>query len=269
MNRTRPPRSHRLESHLSKNHLAPVAMSAIAVACLAAFDARAQQAPAPADAASAARPTTLNQVVITAQKRKEDVRKVPLSVSVVSGEAMQDNHINDITDLTRSVPNLSFSTQAGAGLGTLEIRGVSSQAGSATVSIYLDDVSLTTRNLYSQGTAEPRFFDLDRVEVLRGPQGTLYGASSLGGTIKFISKQPDPKRYSGSAYTELSSTSHGATNYVAQAVLNVPLVKDNTALRIGVQSGHDSGYIDQVSPTSLNTAVLQYKELDRDYPAIP
>ena len=237
---------------MSKNHLAPVALSAIAFACITAFDAQAQQAPAPADAASAPRPMTLDQVVITAQKRKEDVRKVPLSVSVVSGEAIQDNHINDITDLTRSVPNLSFSTQAGAGLGTLEIRGVSSQAGSATVSIYLDDVSLTTRNLYSQGTAEPRFFDLDRVEVLRGPQGTLYGASSLGGTIKFISKQPDAKRYSGSAYTELSSTSHGGTNYVAQAVLNVPLVKDNTALRIGVQSGHDSGYIDQVSPTSLN-----------------
>ncbi|MDE2300874.1 MAG: TonB-dependent receptor, partial [Burkholderiales bacterium] len=86
-----------------------MALSAIAFACLSAFDAQAQQAAAPADAASAVRPTTLNQVVITAQKRKEDVRKVPLSVSVVSGEAIQDNHINDITDLTRSVPNLSFS----------------------------------------------------------------------------------------------------------------------------------------------------------------
>jgi len=237
---------------VSKNRLSPAVLSAIGFACLTALDARAQQAPAPAEAASAPKSTTLDAVVITAQKRKEDVRKVPLSVSVVSGDAIQENHINDVTDLSRSVPNLSFSSQAGAGLSTLEIRGVSSQAGSATVSLYLDDVSLTTRNLYSQGTAEPRFFDLDRVEVLRGPQGTLYGASSLGGTIKFISKQPDAKAFSGSAYTELSSTSHGGTNYLGQAVLNVPLIPGNTALRIGVQTGHDSGYIDQVSPTTLN-----------------
>jgi iron complex outermembrane receptor protein len=236
---------------VSKRHLVPAALSAITLACLSSIDAHAQQAPAPANAASAPAATTLDQVVITAQKRKEDVRKVPLSVSVVSGDAIQENHINDITDLTRSVPNLSFSSQAGAGLSTLEIRGVSSQAGSATVSLYLDDVSLTTRNLYSQGTAEPRFFDLDRIEVLRGPQGTLYGASSLGGTIKFISKQPDATSFSGSAYTELSNTSHGGTNYMAQAVLNVPLVQGNTALRLGVQTGHDSGYIDQVSPTTL------------------
>jgi outer membrane receptor protein involved in Fe transport len=236
---------------MSKNPLAPAVLSAITFACLAALEARAQQAPAPAEAASAPKSTTLDAVVITAQKRKEDVRKVPLSVSVVSGDAIQENHNNDITDLTRSVPNLSFSSQAGAGLSNLEIRGVSSQAGSSTVSIYLDDVSLTTRNLPSEGSAEPRFFDVDRVEVLRGPQGTLYGASSLGGTIKFISRQPDAKSFSGSAYTELSSTSHGGINTLGQAVLNVPLIRGNTALRIGVQSGHDSGYIDQVSPTTL------------------
>jgi len=234
-----------------KNRLSPAVLSVVTLACLAALDARAQQAPAPAEAASAPKTSTLESVTITAQKRKEDPRKVPLSVSVVTGDAIQEGHINDVTDLTRSVPNLSFSSQAGAGLSTLEIRGVSSQAGSATVAIYLDDISLTTRNLYSQGTAEPRFFDLDRVEVLRGPQGTLYGASSLGGTIKFISKQPDAKSFSGSAYTEVSSTSHGGTNYLAQAVLNVPLIAGNTAVRLGVQTGHDSGYIDQVSPTTL------------------
>src|SRR5438105_3741717 len=212
---------------------------------------QAQTAPAPAEAASAPRAVMLDQVMVTSQKRKEDVRKVPLSISVLSGDALQDNHINDFTDLTRSVPNVSFSGQAGAGLSTIEIRGVSSQAGTATVSIYLDDVSLTTRNIYSQGMAEPRFFDIDRVEVLRGPQGTLYGASSLGGTIKFISKQPDSNAFSGSASTEVSSTSHGGTNYMAQAVVNVPLIKGNTGLRIGVQTGHDSGYIDRVDYKTL------------------
>ena len=101
---------------MTKNRMTPAALSAVALACLVAMEARAQQAPAPADAASAAKSATLDAVVITAQKRKEDVRKVPLSVSVVSGDAIQENHINDVTDLSRSVPNLSFSSQAGAGL---------------------------------------------------------------------------------------------------------------------------------------------------------
>ncbi|TMH31017.1 MAG: TonB-dependent receptor [Betaproteobacteria bacterium] len=235
---------------MSKSHFAPAVLSGLA--CIVASGAQAQQAPAPAEsAASAPQAVVLEQVVVTSQKRREDVRKVPLSVSVLSGDTLQENHITDLTDLTRSVPNVSFSSQAGAGLSTIEIRGISSQAGSATVSVYLDDVSLTTRNIYSQGTAEPRFFDIDRVEVLRGPQGTLYGASSLGGTIKFISKQPDSKTFSGNATTEVSSTSHGGTNYMAQGIVNVPLLNERIGLRLGVQSGHDSGYINQVDPSTL------------------
>jgi len=238
-----------LVHHNTRSRALQVAVAHLLV--LAAGTLRAQGVAPPADAASAARGTTLETIVITSQKRKEDPKKVPLSVSAVTGEAIQDEHINNLADLTRAIPNLSYSTQAGAGLGTLEIRGISSQAGSATVSIYLDDVSLTTRNLYSQGTAEPRFFDIDRVEVLRGPQGTLYGSSSLGGTIKFISNQPDPRAFSGNAHTELSRTSHGGTNYLAQAVLNVPVAREGTAFRIGVQTGRDSGYIDQVSTSTL------------------
>jgi outer membrane receptor protein involved in Fe transport len=223
------------------------------VLCLTAIAAAAQQAAAPAGDASSSASSSgeLQQIVVTAQKRKEDIRKVPLSVSVLSAEQLEAKQVTDFTDLTRNVPNISFQSQAGAGLSTLEMRGVSSQAGSATVSIYLDDVSLTTRNLYSQGTAEPRFFDVERVEVLRGPQGTLYGASSLGGTIKFISKQPDPKHFGGEASASVSSTSHGGTNYEVQAVVNVPLIQGSTALRVGVQSGHESGYIDQVDYKTL------------------
>ena len=193
----------------------------------------------------------LQTVVVTSQKRKEDIRQVPLSVSVMTGDALAESHISDFADLARSVPNLSYNSQAGAGLSTLQMRGVSSQAGAATVAVYLDDVSLTTRNLYSQGTAEPRFFDVDRVEVLRGPQGTLYGASALGGTLKFISKQPDLKTFQGGAAAEVSSTQHGGSNHMLQGVLNLPLVPGSVAVRLGVQSGKDSGYIDQVDVNTL------------------
>ena len=230
-----------------------IAGVASGMACLVPLTALAQAASAavaPASAASAPS-NEIAHVVITAQKRKEDIRDVPLSVSVLSGEQLQAQQITTVEDLTRNIPNISFSTQGGPGLGTVEIRGVSSQAGAATVSVYLDDVSLTTRNLYSQGTAEPRFFDLQDAEILRGPQGTLYGASSLGGTIKFISKQPDLKYFSGSTTETVSYTEKGGVNYEAQGVLNVPLIKNSIALRLGVEHGHESGYIDQVDGTTL------------------
>ena len=225
----------------------------IAAACLAAMSASsfAQQAPSDAPAVPAKNSDVLETVVVTSQKRTEDARAVPLSVTAIGGEALKDNQILDYGDLTRNLPNVSFSSQGGAGLSTIEIRGISSQAGSATVGVYLDDVSLTTRNLYSQGTAEPRFFDLDRVEVLRGPQGTLYGAGSMGGTLRFISKQPDLKLFTGDVAAEVSTTDHGGTNWMTQAVLNVPIQSGVAAVRIGVQTGHDSGYIDQVSPQTL------------------
>jgi iron complex outermembrane recepter protein len=219
------------------------------LACLMPLTALAQAAAAAA--APAASVPEIARVVITAQKRKEDIRDVPMAVSALSGEQLQAQQITTVEDLTRNIPNISFSSQGGPGLGTVEIRGVSSQAGAATVSVYLDDVSLTTRNLYSQGTAEPRFFDLQDAEVLRGPQGTLYGASSLGGTIKFISKQPDLKFFSGSTTETLSWTDRGGANWEAQGVLNLPIINNRLALRIGAEHGHESGYIDQVDQTTL------------------
>ncbi|HEX7639693.1 MAG TPA: TonB-dependent receptor [Burkholderiaceae bacterium] len=228
-----------------------IAGIATGLAGLVPLTALAQAAAQAARPASAPEQQDIARVVVTAQKRKEDIRDVPLSVSVVTGEQLQSQQINSVEDLSRNVPNISFSSQGGPGLGTVEIRGVSSQAGQATVSIYLDDVSLTTRNLYSQGTAEPRFFDLADAEILRGPQGTLYGASSLGGTVKFLSKQPDMKNYGASAQVTVSGTQHGGLNWEVQGVSNIPLVKDQFALRLGVERGHESGYIDQVDPTTL------------------
>ena len=221
--------------------------------CLMPLTALAQAAATAASPAASAADGQIATVVITAQKRKEDIRDVPLSVSVMSGEQLQAQQIKTVEDLTRNVPNISFSSQGGPGLGTVEIRGVSSQAGAATVSVYLDDVSLTTRNLYSQGTGEPRFFDIKDIEVLRGPQGTLYGASSMGGTIRFIGNQPDLKNFSGSTTETASWTDGGGLNYEMQGILNIPLVKGQSALRIGVVRGHESGYVDQVDQNTLKT----------------
>jgi iron complex outermembrane recepter protein len=196
---------------------------------------------------------TTEVVTVTAQKRSEDIKEVPLNISVLTGTELREQHITDITDLSREVPGLSFSNEGGTGLSKIELRGISSDAGSPTVGIYLDEVPITMRNLLNTGATEPQFFDLDRIEVLRGPQGTLYGASSLGGTIRFISKQPDLDDFGGNVYSELSGTKHGGLNYEESGVVNMPLVKGMSALRLGFDYLDNDGYINQLSPTGQVT----------------
>ena len=221
--------------------------AASAVFSTAAF----AQATSPGASAPAAQPDQIEVVTVTAQKRKEDPNKVAMSISAVSGSQLQAQHVNDFTDLTRVVPNISFtaaSGNGGAGPGTsnIEIRGISSAAGAATVGVYLGEVSITVGNVYTMGSVEPKFFDIDRVEVLRGPQATLYGASSMGGTIKFIPNEPDLKERELSTYAEASSTRGGSANWSGTVVANFPLIADELALRIGVQAQHTGGYISQV-----------------------
>jgi len=219
----------------------------------------AQQAapPPPTTAQSAKTSGEIEEITVTATKRSEDIKEVPLSISAVSGADLKADHVTDMTDLTRAIPDISFSgasgNGAGAGLNNIEIRGVSSQAGPSTVGIYLDDVSLTTLNLSTQGDPEPKFFDIDRIEVLRGPQGTIYGASSMGGTIKFVSNQPDLSTFGGTVSSELGGNAAGGILWTETGVLNIPIIDDVLAARVGLQIGEKPGYIDLVSPVTGET----------------
>jgi len=185
----------------------------------------------------------LSEVVVTAQKRTEDIKDIPISVSAISGAQLTEHHIADYDDITRAVPGVSFQAGASPGLDNIEIRGVSSTSGSATVGIYIDEVSVTTKNLFD-GAVQPKLFDLDRIEVLRGPQGTLYGASSMGGTIRFITKQPDLNDFSATVSTDLSVTHHGGFNNDEYGILNIPVVPGVFGLRLGVDIADESGYVD-------------------------
>jgi iron complex outermembrane receptor protein len=191
----------------------------------------------------------LQEIRVTAQKVEEDLEKVPLSVSVISGAALEDEHIQNYQDITREIPGLAFNAgntvsggTVGPGTSNIVIRGVSSASGSATVGLYIDDVSITESNLYD-GAAEPKFVDFDRVEVLRGPQGTVFGSSSMGGTIRFISKQPVFDQFVADGGTDLSGTEHGGVNYVETLDFNIPIVDDQLAARVSAQAGGNSGYI--------------------------
>jgi iron complex outermembrane recepter protein len=195
----------------------------------------------------------LGEIVVTAEKTSEPLSKTPISISAVSAATLQEEHITDYEELSRAVPNLSYSSSGGPGQANIEIRGVASQAGSATTGIYLDDVPINILNIYTSGATEPRFFDVDRIEVLRGPQGTIYGASSMGGTIHFVSNAPDLHQFSGSVHSWMSDTDGGSINSEADSSVNLPLLD------------HESGWIDRNAAGSIvatkinqvNTAVVR------------
>ena len=177
--------------------------------------ALAQSAPADTPAAG----DTGSEIIVTAQKRSEDIRTVPISVSVLSGAALKDQKIADYDDLSRAIPGVAFNAVAGEeGRTNIVIRGVSSVSGASTVGLYLDDVSITVPNFYRDGAIEVRLPDIERVEVLRGPQGTLYGDSSEGGTIRFITTPASPDAFGVSAIADISGTRHGGLNYAQSEI---------------------------------------------------
>jgi outer membrane receptor protein involved in Fe transport len=202
----------------------------------------AQQAPEGAKSAD-----QLETVIVTSQKRTENIRDVPYSVSAVGGEELADRHVQSSEDITREIPGISFGAGANPGQDQITIRGVSSFGGSATVGLYLDDVPIVTQNSFNtsySGATEPKLFDLDRVEVLRGPQGTLYGSSSMGGTVRYITNQPDLTNQTETFSSDLSGTEHGGVNYDDSAILNFPIVPGVAAIRAGIDDEQMSGYVD-------------------------
>jgi len=189
----------------------------------------------------------LDEVVVTARKREENLRDVPVSIGVIDGATIDNLRIDDLEDITRILPGVSFAAHqngpAGQGQDNITIRGISSTVGNPTVGVYVDEVPLITLTGY-EGQAEPRLVDIERVEVLRGPQGTLYGASSEGGTIRFVTPDPDSHAFSSRFREDVSYTEHGSLNYDTQGVVNIPVIDDVFAMRVSAEYGRDSGYID-------------------------
>ena len=196
------------------------------------------------------------EIIVTAQKRSEDIRTVPISVSVLSGAALKDQQIANYDDLSRAVPGVAFNAVAGEeGRTNIVIRGVSSVSGASTVGVYLDDVSITVPNLYRDGSIEVRLPDIERVEVLRGPQGTLYGDSSEGGTIRYIATPANPDAFGMTLTTDASGTKHGGANFADSATFNLPVVPDKLSLHAAVNYENDSGWVDNYN----QQGVLQKK----------
>jgi outer membrane receptor protein involved in Fe transport len=190
----------------------------------------------------------LEQIVVTAEKRETTVETTPISLTAVSGADILNRGITDLASLMQTVPGVSIRT-SGPGMTEFEMRGIASNGGnSPTVGFYFDETSLTAPAATNEGkiVISPDLYDLNRVEVLRGPQGTLYGSGSMGGTIRVIPNAPNPDVFESSAEVKFADTDHGGFDHGENAMINLPFWNGLAALRIVGSYSFDAGWIDRV-----------------------
>lgn len=194
------------------------------------------------------------EVVVTAQRREQALSKVPMSITAMNTEMLDKQGIKGLADVGRLTPGLNVGTPDASGESTIAIRGITSNVGAPTTGVYIDDVPVQVSNMAScamlcAGSPIPKVFDLERVEVLRGPQGTLYGSSSEGGAIRFITASPKLSgSYSGSIRSDLSFTEGGSPSYEIGATLDGPLKTDVVGFRLSAWTRHEGGYVERYSP---------------------
>ncbi len=190
-------------------------------------------------------------IIVTATRQSQLLSRVPVSVSAMTEETLEQKGIKSFEDVARFTPGVDFSS----GSNKISIRGISSGAGAGTTGIYLDDTPIQMRGLgFSADDSLPGIFDVERVEVLRGPQGTLFGAGSEGGTVRYITPQPGLQDYSGFARAEVSQTQHGGANYEIGAAVGGPLVVDKIGFRASAWHRRDGGWVDIVTTDSIGPA---------------
>jgi outer membrane receptor protein involved in Fe transport len=215
---------------------------------------------------------TDDEIVVTAQKREENLQDVPISIQALGTRRLEELNVSNFNDYTKLTPSVSFQT-ATPGSTNVYIRGVASggdgnHSGSLpSVGVYLDEQPVTTIG----GTIDVHIYDIARIEVLRGPQGTLYGASSEAGTIRIITNKPDTNNFYGGADAEINTVRKGGIGGKVEGFINAPL-SSRAALRVVGWYEHDAGYIDNIAGTrrflpqpggiTVNNAALVKKDFN-------
>ena len=196
--------------------------------------------------AQAATDNELDEVVVTAKKRSENLHDVPISIQALGSQRLDALQVSDVNDYVKFLPSVTAPTGA-PGFSNFYMRGVASGENNnhsgplPSVGVYLDEQPVTTIT----GPLDVHVYDIARVEVLAGPQGTLYGASSQAGTIRIISNKPDPSGFKAGYDLEVNSVAHGDFGYTAEGFVNQPL-GERAAVRLVAWAEHDGGYIDNV-----------------------
>ena len=228
-------------SPLVRKLLATTILATLAAPGLAlAAEAADQPPPAPAQDSSAAAPTTstLGEVIVTATRRAENVQRVPISMQAISAQTLADRQIKGLSDVINLLPSVSYAG-LGPGRQTIYFRGIVPAGGTyASVGYYLDDIPIT-----GTGSPDIHVYDMQRIEALSGPQGTLYGAGSLAGTVRFITNKPKLDTFEGGYDVEGNKFGDGAVGGQFEGFVNMPVAK-NLAVRAMAYYRQDGGYID-------------------------
>jgi iron complex outermembrane recepter protein len=194
---------------------------------------------------------TLENIVVTAQRREETVQSVPISINAIGADQLDSGVITSIQDIAAMTPGLQFALPNGfsQAFTTISMRGLNTNTGPPTVGVYLDDTTVSSRlsGTANQGNVYPYSFDLNRVEVARGPQGTLFGAGSEAGTVRFITNQPSLTEYSGLLKGDLAETEGGRGSYEAGIAMGGPIIQNEVGYRFSAWERSDGGYVNQVN----------------------
>ena len=241
--------------------------AALLLATTLAVPAAAQQvSPAPAAtpatrqvARHGTRPTGVEDITVTATRRSVAISRVPVSVTAFTQASLDQRGARTIQDVVRFTPGVSFDPIT----NNVSIRGISSEAGAGTTGLYIDDTPVQTRNLgFNAENTLPELFDLQRVEVLRGPQGTLFGAGSEGGTVRYITPPPSLTDYSEYGRAAISGSAEGAPIYEVGAAAGGPIIRDVLGFRASVSRQVGGGYLDHVDYQTGDTTARNTNRLD-------
>ena len=188
----------------------------------------------------------LAEVVVTATRQARLLSTIPISASAFSRKDMDNQGVNQIDDIALMTPGVTF-TRGNSGTTQIAIRGISSDSGASTTGVYIDDTPVQSRVIgFSSTTIFPNVFDLERIEILRGPQGTLFGAGSEGGTVRFITPPPSLTEYTDYTRGELGFTEHGDPSFEARTAIGGPVAENSLGFRLSLSYRRDGGYTDRV-----------------------
>jgi outer membrane receptor protein involved in Fe transport len=220
----------------------------------------------------------LDEIVVTASKRVSTMQDTPISITAVTGNDLLARGVASLASLAQGTPGVSLKSE-GPSQTEIEMRGMTSSGGnSATVGFYLDDIPLSGPASAQNGhvVIDPDLYDLNRVEILRGPQGTLFGSGSMGGTVRLISNQPNLSQFESTAQSVLSGTEGGGFNHKDNLMINLPLIDDTLALRVVGTEDYTSGWIDRIvadpfpvvggNPDGTVRGDVQNAPIEKQYP---
>src|SRR5271170_4902801 len=265
----------RIESASRKRLITRVAAAAIAAVLVTSFALKVNaESAGTAENAGA----SVEEIVVTASKRVSTLQDTPISISAVTGDSLQEHGVASLASLAQGTPGVSLKSE-GPSQTEIEMRGMTSSGGnSATVGFYLDDIPLAGPASAQNGhvVIDPDLYDLNRVEILRGPQGTLFGSGSMGGTVRLITNQPNLSKFESTVQSVLSGTDGGGFNHKDSLMVNIPLIDDTLALRLVGTENHTSGWIDRIvanpfpvvggNPEGTERGNVQDAPIEKQYP---